>query len=94
MMDNANPLDSWSMPEILKTDAGPATNDMFGKLFCHIQSVLRSFYRRIVNSDLEFQLFNLDARELQGYTKEQEFARIEVAVSSLHFDRLILLTRS
>jgi hypothetical protein len=93
MLDDANPLEGWCLSEILKTDAGPATNDVFGKLFCYLQSVFRAFYRRIASSNVEFQLFNVDAKELPSYLKAQHFARIEVAIFRFT-RRFTLLTRS
>ena len=88
-----HPLDGWSLSDVLKTDVGPATNDMFGKLFYHVQSVFRSFYRAIANADVEFHLFNVDAKELPGYIKGQEFACIEVAIF-FSAQRYTVLTRS
>ena len=89
-----HPLNGWSLSDVLKTDVGPATSDMFGKLFYHVQSVFHSFYRHIAIADVEFQLFNFDAKELPGYIKGKEFARIEIATFFFLAQRYIVVTRS
>lgn len=78
MMDSADPLECCSMRDILKTEIGSATNDVYGKLYAVVQHLLRKFHRRIANTELEIQLFCVDARELSGYVKHQQFARTEV----------------
>lgn len=78
MMDSADPLSGWSLAEVLSTSAGPADNDIYGKLYNHIKSVLARFYRRLLDTTVEFHLFNADAAELSTHTKNLSFARIEV----------------
>lgn len=78
-MAAATPLDGFDEIEVSKTKAGPASNDMYGKLYCYLQSLFRSFYRSLGRLNVDFQGFNVDARQLPGYLKGQESARIEVS---------------
>lgn len=78
MMDSADPLSGWSYTEVLSTPVGPAANDIYGKLYHHVKSLLARFYRRVVDTNNEFHLFNLDAAELPMHISHLSFARIEV----------------
>lgn len=78
MMDSADPLSGWSFTEVSSASTGPAANDIYGKLYHHIKSLLALFYRRVLDTTVEFQFFNVDAVELSTHTKTLSFARIEV----------------
>lgn len=80
MMDSANPLHGWGAPDVLSTDSGPATSDLFGKLFYHISSHLTSFHDRLTAHETDFAFFNVDAMSLknQKLLKGKTFARVEV----------------
>lgn len=45
--DNADPLNGWLLKDIDATSSGPATADIYGKLFFHVRGVLGSFLRRL-----------------------------------------------
>ncbi|KPM34923.1 hypothetical protein AK830_g11652 [Neonectria ditissima] len=61
MKDNADPFSGWSSKEVAETSSGPATADMYGKLFYHIREILQSFLDRVPKLKIKFELFNLDA---------------------------------
>lgn len=80
MMDCADPLDGWDHQEILATATGPATSDIYGKLFCHLHKLIRSFYERSRDLRVGFKLLNLDAKDLHTQLEDGKFARVEVSL--------------
>ena len=78
MHDNADPLNGWSLKEVQNTSSGPAANDIYGKLFYHVRTVLRAFLLRVSGLQVSFQLFQLDASELPDHLGAGSFSRIEV----------------
>lgn len=79
MKDSADPLDGWNPNEILSIDIAPATNDVYGKLFCYLTSLLTSFHRRLASHGAKFQLVNVNATDLPDQLGALRFARIEVS---------------
>ena len=63
MMDSADPLEGWSLPEIFSTNA-LATKDIYGKMARHVRNLLISFRRKLLSSKIEFDLLNMGARQL------------------------------
>jgi hypothetical protein len=83
MKDSADPLDGWSLPEILKQNAGPASNDVYGKLHRHLSELLRSFHRNLSARPSAFHFLHVDANDLADYFREEPgFDRIEVKNAS------------
>jgi hypothetical protein len=80
MKDNADPLHGWSLPEVLEQKAGPASNDIYGKLYHHLYDQLSSFRRNLSTSNsCVFKLFNMDANALaRHFGGGVGFDRIEV----------------
>jgi len=66
LKDSADPLDGWNLPEILEVDSGAATNDIYGKLFYHLQERFSAFLCRLSTHRWEFQLLNFNAVELHN----------------------------
>ncbi|KAI6349206.1 hypothetical protein MCOR25_010692 [Pyricularia grisea] len=80
LRDNADPFNGWLWRDIHATPSGPATADIYGKLFCHVQNVLASFLRRLSSLTAVFQLLQVNARDLEGYIGAgKSFNRIKVA---------------
>ncbi|GIJ91024.1 hypothetical protein Asppvi_009989 [Aspergillus pseudoviridinutans] len=79
MNDNADPLHGWSLDEVSATSTGPATADIYGKLFFYIRAMLRSFLGRLPSLKLSFELFQLDADRLPDHLENNSFSRIEVS---------------
>ena len=77
MKDSADPQDGWSAEEVAATPSGPATADIYGKLFYYLQSILRRFSRRLSSIDMSFELLEEDAADLPRHLSGR-FDRIEV----------------
>jgi hypothetical protein len=80
MEDSADHLQGWSLPEVHKQRAGPAPNDLYGKLHCYLHEKLSLFRQRLrAGSSCNFKLFNMDAKVLAEHLGGAvAFDRIEV----------------
>ena len=78
MKDNADPLHGWSLKEVEDSSSGPATSDIYGKLFYHVRAVLQAFHLRLSGLQVSFRLFQVDASDLPNHLKDGSFSRIEV----------------
>jgi len=78
MADSADPIEGWDLREILKSHYGPASSDLYGKLYHHIRDLFLVFLGRLSAFPCNFQLFNTNARELPKRLEGTHFARIEV----------------
>lgn len=78
MMDSADPLDGWDLSHILQTSCGPATNDIYGKIFFYLKDLLSSFRRQVMSRGIAFELVNMDVNDLPRHLGSRRFARIEV----------------
>lgn len=83
MPDNADPLHGWSSKEVEDILSGPATADIYGKLFLYVQTAMKAFLLRLANLRVSFRLFQVDAADLPHHLKEGSFGRIEVRQSRL-----------
>ncbi|KAK3324964.1 hypothetical protein B0H66DRAFT_511247 [Apodospora peruviana] len=79
MFDNADPLHGWSLKEVEDCPNGPATADIYGKLHCHITTLLRQFLLRVSSSPISFRLFQMDATDLSEHLEMGSFDRVEVS---------------
>ncbi|KAF9773218.1 hypothetical protein IL306_009010 [Fusarium sp. DS 682] len=79
MHDSANPLNGWSAKEVEMAPNGPATSDIYGKLFNFLRSMLKRFIARVSNMEAAFQLLHVDAAHLPGHVQNRSFDRIEVS---------------
>ncbi|KAJ0298254.1 hypothetical protein Brms1b_013429, partial [Colletotrichum noveboracense] len=77
MYDNADPLNGWYAKEVQEASTGPATADIYGKLFISLRTVLHAFLRRLSSSQISFRLFHMDASTLPKFLKNSSFSRIE-----------------
>lgn len=88
MMDSADPLDGWPIPEVFATPTG-ARDDVNGKLYNYIRSTFIVFHSRLRALDIKFRLFQGDIQAvvplIDGSTPAQ-YDRIEVRI--LHPVRL------
>ena len=85
MTDSADPLEGWSIKEVMKKTP-LAKKDIYGGLFLSVQGVLLEFCRRIENLKICFHLFQAEAMELPNIIKlcgmnEHYFDRIEVRIA-------------
>lgn len=78
MMDSADPLEGWSIDDILQS-ATPAKHDMYGSLFHLLTSTLSKFCHRISDLDVYFKLVCVDAKNLQAMklVNKSQFDRVE-----------------
>ncbi|KAK4237717.1 hypothetical protein C8A03DRAFT_44438 [Achaetomium macrosporum] len=80
MYDNADPLNGWSLQEVRDYPSGPATADIYGKLFYYLRAVLRAFAVRLSSLQVAFRLFQMDASDLAtDHLESGSFDRIEVS---------------
>ncbi|OBS28259.1 hypothetical protein FPOA_02200 [Fusarium poae] len=75
----SDPLHGWSMKDIEATSTGPATSDIYGKLFHHLRSLLKGFLECMERSTMSFRLLQMDAIDLPNHLAKQRFDRIEVS---------------
>lgn len=78
MMDSAEPLSGWDDVEFMSIAPGLTANDIYGKLYGHLQAIFACFCHRVLETTVDFQLYNLDAMELSSHEEASSFARIEV----------------
>ena len=78
MKDDSDPLNGWDLPQILSSNCGAAKNDVYGKLYHHVKTMISSFHRRLSQTSCHFQLFNMNAKDLPNHLEKGRFARIEV----------------
>ena len=78
MQYTADPLDGWPSKEVEECSSGPATADIYGKLFYHIRGVLRAFLLRLSGLKLDIRLLQMDACQLPTCLDSSSFTRIEV----------------
>lgn len=76
--DNADPREGWEWKQVHDTSSGPATADIYGKLFYHVRGVLQSFLCRVSDLELSLTLHHLDALELPNYLPVNHFDRVDV----------------
>lgn len=74
----ANPMYSWNPTDVLGADAGPAVNDVYGKLYAYLLTIFRAFYRHLSVLSINVDMLCADVSELPLYINERRFARIEV----------------
>lgn len=94
MRDNADPLNGWSSKEVEDTSSGPASADIYGKLFYHVRAVLRAFILRLSDLPVSFRLFQMDVSDLPSLLESGSFSRIEVSCSHALPPRLDVDPRS
>ena len=78
MHDNADPLNEWSLQAVEETPSGPASADIYGKLFYHIRAMLQAFLLRLSGLQTSFRLLQVNARDLSDHLENASFNRIEV----------------
>ena len=89
MKDDSDPLQSWCIHDILQ-HAPSAKKDMYGSLFFYLRKLLLQFCRRIRSSDVDLQIFHVNALELPNLLKGRgqascSFDRIEVCFTFYTF---------
>ncbi|KAJ5356800.1 hypothetical protein N7517_011409 [Penicillium concentricum] len=78
MDDKADPLTGWSIQEVYGTKTSAAA-DVYGKLFVHLRKVMKKFLDRLSIMSVDFEMVNMDAKELLLHLAEDHYTRIEVS---------------
>jgi hypothetical protein len=77
MDDKSDPLDGW-LPRDVNQQLTPAKEDCYGKLFAYLRSRFSVFLLRLSKLKINFELFCIDAIDLQRYVEKDHYVRIEV----------------
>ncbi|KAJ5150509.1 uncharacterized protein N7500_010698 [Penicillium coprophilum] len=78
MDDKADPLTGWSIQEVYGTKTSAAM-DVYGKLFVHLRKVVKKFLDRLTILNVDFEMVNIDAKELPLHLAKDHYTRIEVS---------------
>ncbi|KAH7878231.1 uncharacterized protein C8R40DRAFT_1067263 [Lentinula edodes] len=73
-MDNANPLSSWDVNEVLKTGQAYGLDhaDIYGCLFFHVKAQFTEFARRVEKFHIDIHVSQLDAHVASGLLQKGE----------------------
>ncbi|RAH49614.1 uncharacterized protein BO95DRAFT_450149 [Aspergillus brunneoviolaceus CBS 621.78] len=78
-MARANPLSGWPLRDVLETRSGPATADVYGKLFRYLHNTLAPFVERLSSTKIVFQFHQTTAAHLVEGLDRGSFDRIELS---------------
>jgi hypothetical protein len=78
LKDSSTLREGWLYSDYMK-DAPAAKADEHGAIFFHVRALLLQFCGRLRASNISFQMFNVDARQLDDYVEDMKFDRIEVS---------------
>jgi hypothetical protein len=79
MDDKADPLAGWPIWEVRRTPS-MASQDAYGKLFVYLREMMRKFLRSLDAGKSDFELYNIDAKELPQHLNKSWYDRIEVGI--------------
>ncbi|KAL5335956.1 hypothetical protein BJX70DRAFT_390353 [Aspergillus crustosus] len=88
MDDKADPLDGWPLRDVMQVQTA-AKEDIYGKLYLYLRRVFEEFLGHLSKTKVDFQLLNIDARELPGTLQENRYTRIGVNHNSSAALRLL-----
>lgn len=83
MKDSADPLEGWSSEEVADTSSGPASADIYGKLFYYLHGQLRSFLDRLSSLKISLKILQIDISSLPDHIDNATLSRIEVCHRTL-----------
>ncbi|RSL95950.1 hypothetical protein CEP52_011776 [Fusarium oligoseptatum] len=78
------PVTEWPISAILGQDSGPATNDVYGKMFYFVRSLCLKFQYRLRSLQVEFSVMEKEVLALPGIFNNQghrRFDRIDMGAS-------------
>lgn len=80
MQDSADPRHGWPAEDVERTPCGPASADIYGKLYFYLRRILPSFLSGLRGLEMaSFKLFQADVTSLSDLLEPDSFARIEVS---------------
>jgi hypothetical protein len=81
MADSADPIEGWANGDVLATFSGPASRDLYGKLYYYVKDILQSFHHRMSSLECNIQMFSVDAQGPSSHLQESSLARIDVSLN-------------
>jgi hypothetical protein len=76
--DTADPLDGWERLDVLSTDCGPASQDLYGKLYYYLKDMFRGFRQQVLSREMSFEVLNINPQKLRFELEIGTFDRVEV----------------
>jgi hypothetical protein len=82
MKDEASPSDGWNYSDYATTSPG-AKADGYGAIFFYLRELLTAFCIRVREVKMSFQVYYVDALDLEQYVGNMKFDRIEVSLTAV-----------
>ncbi|KAJ5928510.1 hypothetical protein N7466_007466 [Penicillium verhagenii] len=76
---DGDPLDGWNPTEVFNIWSGPAINDIYGKLWIYLGSVLVRFFNRVKDLNVTFKVLNSRFEALPWALGDTKFDRIDTS---------------
>lgn len=70
-----DPFDAWNFREVVNVRVEYAVRDNYGKLYCYVRALLRSFHRGMRQNITNVRMLNIDARFIRILVKDLKFDR-------------------
>lgn len=84
----ATPLHGWKYTDTVATSAGPATNDVYGRLYHHILLQLKAFRKQVGTTTTTFDFYNISATDIPSVLEQASFDRIDVRTAPMGTESL------
>ena len=81
-----SPLGGWNRGKVTDVHAGPAINDLYGKLYCHVKALLREFRTCLMTLNCNIRMSAKNATKL--VPRSTKFDRIEVCYGGAFIGRI------
>lgn len=78
MKDDADPMAGWPSEEVFATYTGPATADIYGKLFFYLRRVFKVFRDRLRSLKIIIEVAEDCVTPLSNKLNDESFDRIDV----------------
>ncbi|KAI0175856.1 hypothetical protein GGR52DRAFT_538469 [Hypoxylon sp. FL1284] len=78
LADSTDPLQDWTLLEIMGYSPTPASNDLYGKLFAYLRDTISRVHRRLEPLKISFHVRSASADLLYRYIKPGTYDRIDV----------------
>ncbi|RCI15981.1 hypothetical protein L249_3026 [Ophiocordyceps polyrhachis-furcata BCC 54312] len=92
-LSESDPAAGWDSKDVAETSSGPASADMYGKLYYHVRSVIQSFIRRSAEGQVSIRLLHYDLVELIDRLPGETFSRIDARLPFPNKMMILLLLR-
>jgi hypothetical protein len=78
--DTADPLDGWERLEVLSINCGPASQDLYGKLYYYLKDMFRGFREQVLSRKVSFEVLNMNPQKLRLELELATYDRVEVRI--------------